>query len=70
MKLTIVYYGTCYIAACSNHNAHFVPDCRPLAKWSFPLAERALLNGESEDVAYFEPFYLKDFIALKPKKLI
>ncbi len=56
---------------CITHpNAHFVPDCRPLAKWSFPLAERALLNGESEDVAYFEPFYLKDFIALKPKKLI
>ncbi|MCQ2066036.1 MAG: tRNA (adenosine(37)-N6)-threonylcarbamoyltransferase complex dimerization subunit type 1 TsaB [Bacteroidaceae bacterium] len=54
-----------------NHpNAHFVPDCRPLAKWSFPIAEKALLEGKTEDVAYFEPFYLKDFIALKPKKLI
>jgi tRNA threonylcarbamoyladenosine biosynthesis protein TsaB len=35
-----------------------------------PLAEKRLLNGQTEDVAYFEPFYLKDFIALKPKKLL
>lgn len=28
-------------------------------------AERKLLAGEKEDVAYFEPFYLKDFIAKK-----
>lgn len=56
---------------CIDHpNARFVSDCRPLARWSFPLAEKALLDDRTEDVAYFEPFYLKDFIALKPKKLI
>ena len=28
------------------------------------------INGETEDVAYFTPFYLKDFVAKMPKKLI
>jgi len=27
-------------------------------------------NKNFEDVAYFEPFYLKDFVATKPKKLL
>ena len=29
------------------------------------LAEQRLANGAKEDVAYFEPFYLKDFVAKK-----
>lgn len=33
-------------------------------------AYRAFENRKFEDVAYFEPFYLKDFIATKPKKNI
>jgi tRNA threonylcarbamoyladenosine biosynthesis protein TsaB len=33
-------------------------------------AHQALKNRRFEDVAYFEPFYLKDFIATKPKKNI
>ena len=28
-----------------------------------PLADKAIMQGKTEDVAYFEPFYLKDFIA-------
>jgi tRNA threonylcarbamoyladenosine biosynthesis protein TsaB len=51
-------------------NAHFVPDIHPLAKMMFPLADRALAEGKLEDVAYFEPFYLKEFIATVPKKQI
>ncbi|HBA13540.1 MAG TPA: tRNA (adenosine(37)-N6)-threonylcarbamoyltransferase complex dimerization subunit type 1 TsaB, partial [Bacteroidales bacterium] len=27
-------------------------------------------RGEFRDVAYFEPYYLKDFIAVKPKKQV
>lgn len=50
-------------------NALFVDDVYPLAKNMFPLAEQALLNGRTEDVAYFEPFYLKEFVATKPKKM-
>ncbi len=54
-----------------NHpNAHFIDGIEPIAKWMQPLAEKRLLNEQTEDVAYFVPYYLKDFVALKPKKLL
>ena len=54
-----------------NHpNAHLMEGIEPLAKWMMPLAEKRFLNEQFEDVAYFVPFYLKDFVAIKPKKLI
>lgn len=54
----------------THPNAHFIDDIRPLARWMFPLAEKALARQEFKDVAYFEPFYLKEFVASIPKKLI
>ena len=55
----------------NHHNARFIDNCtHPLAKWMMPLAERALLDERFEDIAYFEPFYLKDFVASQPKKLL
>ena len=56
--------------AISHPNAHLIEGIEPLAKWMQPLAERRLLNGQTEDVAYFVPYYLKDFVAKMPKKLI
>ncbi|MDO5527557.1 MAG: tRNA (adenosine(37)-N6)-threonylcarbamoyltransferase complex dimerization subunit type 1 TsaB [Prevotella sp.] len=54
-----------------NHpNAHFIKDIVPLAKWMFPLAEKKMAKGETEDVAYFVPFYLKDFVAKMPSKML
>ena len=54
-----------------NHpNAHLIEGIEPLAKWMMPLAEKRFLNEQFEDVAYFVPFYLKDFVAIKPKKLL
>jgi tRNA threonylcarbamoyladenosine biosynthesis protein TsaB len=50
-------------------NAHFIEGIKPVAKNMMPLAERAHAMGEFEDVAYFEPFYLKDFIAVKSTKV-
>ena len=35
-----------------------------------PLAEKRHANAEFADVAYFEPFYLKDFVATTSKKSI
>jgi tRNA threonylcarbamoyladenosine biosynthesis protein TsaB len=32
------------------------------------LAEKKYLEQKFEDVAYFEPFYLKDFVATVSKK--
>lgn len=52
-----------------HENAIFVDDIDPLAKYMFPLAEKALAENRTIDVAYFEPFYLKDFVATKPKKI-
>ena len=54
-----------------NHpNAHLIEGIEPLAKYMFPLAEKRFLQEQFEDVAYFVPNYLKDFVALKPKKLL
>ena len=52
-----------------NHpNAHLVEGIEPLAKNMAPLAEKRFVEGKFEDVAYFVPFYLKDFVAKMPKK--
>ena len=49
-------------------NAHFIDDIHPLAKMMYPLAEKAVAGEDYKDVAYFEPFYLKEFVASLPKK--
>lgn len=56
--------------AIAHPNAHLIEGIEPLAKNMFPLAEKRFLREEFEDVAYFVPNYLKDFVALKPKKLL
>ena len=56
--------------AIAHPNAHFLPDIVPLAKYMGPLAEKAMARGEFQDVAYFEPYYLKEFVASKPKNLL
>ncbi len=53
-----------------HKNAHFIKDIEPLAKNMLPLAEKRMAQGVFEDVAYFVPFYLKDFVAKTPKKLL
>ena len=54
----------------AHPHAHLIENITPLAKNMFPLAEKRLAEGRVEDVAYFVPFYLKDFVAKTPKKLI
>lgn len=54
----------------SHPNAHLIKGIEPLAKWMQPLAERRFLNEQFEDVAYYVPFYLKDFVAKKAKSLL
>ena len=46
-------------------NARYDNDFCVGAEGMLPLAEEKLRKGEVEDVAYFEPFYLKDFVAKK-----
>lgn len=47
-------------------NVNIVDGFRPSAAYMRTLAEQALQKQQFVDVAYFEPFYLKDFIAGKP----
>ena len=49
-----------------NHkNAKFLEGFYPSAKYLGELAHSKFMNKDFEDVAYFEPFYLKDFVAGK-----
>jgi len=45
---------------------HIVNDFGPSAAFMASLSETAFRAGDFVDVAYFEPFYLKDFVAGKP----
>ncbi len=54
---------------CEHPNAFYIKDILPSALQMGILAERKNKIGDFEDVAYFEPYYLKDFIAGKPKLL-
>jgi len=51
-----------------NHkNANFLEGVYPSAKDLGKLAHAKFINKDFEDVAYFEPYYLKDFLAGKKK---
>ena len=50
-----------------NHpNAIFIEAKLPSANDMSLLADTKYKKNDIEDVAYFEPYYLKDFVALKP----
>jgi tRNA threonylcarbamoyladenosine biosynthesis protein TsaB len=51
-------------------NAVFIDGIDTSAEYMLSLAEKSCLKKKFEDVAYFEPFYLKDFIATVPKNKI
>lgn len=54
-----------------NHpNAKLIKNIEPLAKNMMPLAEKRIATETYEDVAYFEPMYLKDFVAKIAKPLL
>ena len=52
----------------THKNALFVEDKLPSAKQMGALSFEKFKMNAFEDVAYFEPFYLKDFIAIPSKK--
>lgn len=52
----------------NNPNAFFIDNFSPSAQFMIPLANKTFENGSFEDVAYFEPYYLKDFVATVSKK--
>ena len=50
-------------------NVIHLSEIQASSKGMIQLAETKLANNEVEDLAYFEPFYLKEFVAGKPKKI-
>ncbi len=51
-------------------NAHFIAGIQPSAMAMMLLAEKAYEQQQFADTAYFEPFYLKEFMATMPKNKI
>ncbi len=54
----------------SHPNALFSGPLKASARFMLHLAEEKFATKGFEDVAYFEPYYLKDFIATVPKNKI
>ena len=48
---------------CHHPNALFHKEKLPSAKEQYPIAKRKFDDNIFEDVAYFEPYYLKDFVS-------
>lgn len=70
-KQSIVFFGdgaTKCKDTLNSPNALFVNNFHPTARSVGKQAYQAYLQEQFEDIAYFEPFYLKDFVALKPTK--
>ena len=67
-KVYFIGNGVEKTKALINHsNAIFIEGKLPSSKEMSLLAYNKYKKSNTEDVAYFEPYYLKDFVALKPK---
>lgn len=68
----IFYFGDgmpkCREVLSTQPNSIFVENIRPSAEDMCGLSYKKFLSADFEDTAYFEPFYLKDFMLGKPKK--
>jgi tRNA threonylcarbamoyladenosine biosynthesis protein TsaB len=52
----------------THSNARFIDNLVPLAENMIQFAERSFIENQFVDVAYFEPFYLKEFQTTAPKR--
>jgi tRNA threonylcarbamoyladenosine biosynthesis protein TsaB len=70
-KIVFFGNGSAKCKEVSTHpNAIFIDDVHPLASAMIPLAEESYAVKDFVDSAYFEPFYLKEFVATTPKNKI
>ena len=53
-----------------HSNAHFLEGIECSAGFMVEQSEKAYQQKKFENVAYFEPFYLKDFVATIPKRKV
>ena len=67
-KVYFVGNGVAKTKQLINHpNAIFIDGKLPSANEMSLLSELKYKKSDIEDVAYFEPYYLKDFVAIKKK---
>jgi tRNA threonylcarbamoyladenosine biosynthesis protein TsaB len=70
-KQRIAFFGDgaekCKDLLGTNPNASFLDNFQLSSKYMISIALEKFNNKIFEDTAYFEPYYLKDFIAGKPK---
>ena len=67
----VCFFGSGKCKSVIEHpNAVFIPDVHPIAAQMMSLAEERYANHQFEDVAYFEPFYLKEFQATIAKNKV
>ncbi len=53
-----------------HENAIFIENFNPSSRFMASISHQYFKNSKFENVAYFEPFYLKDFVATVPTKNI
>jgi tRNA threonylcarbamoyladenosine biosynthesis protein TsaB len=68
-----VYFIGNGVAKCKSllskyKNAFFDENFLPSSQYMISLAEKAYAENQFKDVAYFEPYYLKDFVTTSPQK--
>lgn len=72
-KQSITFFGdgsSKFGEICKHANASFIEAIVPLASQMISLAERAYKDCDFADVAYFTPFYLKNFQVTTSKKRV
>lgn len=71
-KHTILFFGNgsdkCKPLLENHANAKFISDIQPSAQWIGELARIKFEQSDFEDLAYFTPFYLKEYRTTQPKK--
>ena len=72
LKLNKIVFGgdgepKCKEVLSHNKNAIFLDNFNTSSGFLSQLAEQKFVDDKFEDIAYFEPLYLKDFVAGKPR---
>ena len=72
LESNTVYFGGDGSQKCkdaiSSDNAKFIDDVYPSAEFMGKIINTKFLKNDMEDLAYFEPYYLKEFVTNTPKK--